>query len=102
MSQHAGPLLRISREDVRQADDIRRAVFALKRPDPWPRVAGYHEVFHLFVVAAAAVQWANKAGLDSATMSPALIFLETFVRVHPSIGVTSLKWGQRFRSSCPP
>jgi hemolysin III len=33
-------------------------IFALKRPDPWPRVAGYHEVFHLFVVAAAAVQWA--------------------------------------------
>jgi hemolysin III len=32
-------------------------VYALRRPDPWPRVAGYHEVFHLLVVAAAAVQW---------------------------------------------
>jgi hemolysin III len=27
--------------------------YALKRPDPWPRVFGYHEVFHAFVVAAA-------------------------------------------------
>jgi len=27
--------------------------YAFKRPDPWPRVFGYHEVFHAFVVAAA-------------------------------------------------
>jgi hemolysin III len=33
-------------------------VYALKRPDPWPSIAGYHEVFHLLVIAAAAVQWA--------------------------------------------
>jgi hemolysin III len=32
-------------------------VYALKRPNPWPAVAGYHEVFHLLVIAAAAVQW---------------------------------------------
>ncbi len=25
--------------------------YALRKPDPWPRVFGYHEVFHLFVVA---------------------------------------------------
>jgi hemolysin III len=28
-------------------------VYALKRPDPWPTVFGYHEVFHLFTVAGA-------------------------------------------------
>jgi hemolysin III len=27
-------------------------VYALKRPDPFPRVFGYHEVFHLIVVLA--------------------------------------------------
>lgn len=26
-------------------------VYALKRPDPWPKVFGYHEVWHLFVLA---------------------------------------------------
>lgn len=25
-------------------------VYALKRPDPWPDVFGFHEIFHLFVV----------------------------------------------------
>lgn len=29
------------------------AVYAYRRPDPLPRVFGYHEIFHLFVVAAA-------------------------------------------------
>ncbi len=29
-------------------------VYALRRPDPLPRVFGYHEIFHLLVVAAAA------------------------------------------------
>ena len=28
-------------------------VYALKRPDPWPAMFGYHEVFHSLVVAAA-------------------------------------------------
>ncbi len=32
-------------------------VYALKRPDPWPAVFGYHEVFHTLVVAAATVHW---------------------------------------------
>jgi hemolysin III len=27
------------------------AVYALKRPDPFPRVFGYHEIFHLLVIA---------------------------------------------------
>lgn len=27
-------------------------VYGLKRPDPWPRVFGFHEVFHAFTVAA--------------------------------------------------
>ena len=28
-------------------------VYALKRPDPWPRVFGFHEIFHLFTLAGA-------------------------------------------------
>jgi hemolysin III len=28
-------------------------VYAFRRPDPFPRVFGFHEIFHLFVVAAA-------------------------------------------------
>lgn len=32
--------------------------YALRRPNPFPRVLGFHEVFHLLVVAAAAVQFA--------------------------------------------
>ena len=30
-------------------------VVGLRRPDPWPEVFGYHEVFHLLVIAAVAV-----------------------------------------------
>ncbi|HEY2320793.1 MAG TPA: hemolysin III family protein [Solirubrobacteraceae bacterium] len=33
-------------------------IFALKRPDPVPAVFGYHEVFHLLVLVAAALQYA--------------------------------------------
>jgi hemolysin III len=33
-------------------------VYAFKRPDPVPTVFGYHEVFHAFVIAAAALQYA--------------------------------------------
>jgi len=32
-------------------------VYAVRRPDPWPRVFGYHEVFHLLVVAGSAVHY---------------------------------------------
>jgi len=33
-------------------------VYATQRPNPSPRVFGYHEVFHMLVIAAAAVQFA--------------------------------------------
>jgi hemolysin III len=32
-------------------------VFALRRPNPWPKVFGFHEVFHLFVIFAAAAHF---------------------------------------------
>lgn len=32
-------------------------VFATRRPDPNPAVFGYHEVWHVFIVAAAACHW---------------------------------------------
>ncbi len=37
-------------------------VYATRRPDPFPRVFGYHEVFHALVVAAAACHLAVVAG----------------------------------------
>jgi hemolysin III len=36
-------------------------VYALKRPDPFPRTFGYHEVFHALVVVAVACQYAAVA-----------------------------------------
>jgi hemolysin III len=33
-------------------------VYASGRPNPWPRVFGYHEVFHALVIVAAALQYA--------------------------------------------
>jgi hemolysin III len=33
-------------------------VYATQRPDPSPAIFGYHEVFHAFVIAAAAIQFA--------------------------------------------
>jgi hemolysin III len=33
-------------------------VHAARRPDPWPEVFGYHEVFHILVILAAALQYA--------------------------------------------
>jgi hemolysin III len=38
------------------------AVYAARRPDPWPRVFGFHELFHAFVVAAAATHYVAMAG----------------------------------------
>jgi hemolysin III len=32
-------------------------VYALRRPDPYPAVFGFHEVFHVFVIAAVACQY---------------------------------------------
>ncbi|HTN51669.1 MAG TPA: hemolysin III family protein [Anaeromyxobacter sp.] len=37
------------------------AVYAARRPDPFPRVFGYHEVFHAMVIAAAALHFAAVA-----------------------------------------
>ena len=34
------------------------AVYALRRPDPFPAVFGYHEIFHLLVIVAVALQYA--------------------------------------------
>ncbi len=37
-------------------------IYALRRPDPWPRVFGFHELFHALVVAAALVHFIAMAG----------------------------------------
>ncbi|MDQ5808259.1 MAG: hemolysin III family protein [Actinomycetota bacterium] len=37
-------------------------VYASQRPNPWPRTFGFHEVFHAFVIAAAAAHFAAMAG----------------------------------------
>jgi hemolysin III len=36
-------------------------VYALKRPDPFPRTFGYHEIFHALVIVAVACQYAAVA-----------------------------------------
>jgi hemolysin III len=33
-------------------------IYALRRPNPNPQVFGYHEIFHLLVIVAAAIQYA--------------------------------------------
>jgi hemolysin III len=33
-------------------------IYALRRPDPRPTVFGYHEIFHVLVIAAAAAHYA--------------------------------------------
>jgi hemolysin III len=37
-------------------------VYARRRPDPWPRTFGFHEVFHVLVIAAATCQYVAIAG----------------------------------------
>jgi hemolysin III len=37
-------------------------VYARQRPDPWPRTFGFHEIFHAFVIVAAAVQYVALVG----------------------------------------
>jgi hemolysin III len=37
-------------------------IYALRRPDPRPKVFGYHEIFHILVIAAAAAHYAAIAG----------------------------------------
>lgn len=36
-------------------------VYAFRRPNPFPRIFGYHEVFHTFVIVAAAAHYASIA-----------------------------------------
>jgi hemolysin III len=38
------------------------AVYAARRPNPWPRTFGFHEVFHTLVILAAATQFVAMAG----------------------------------------
>jgi len=38
---------------------IGAVVYALRRPDPWPSTFGYHEIFHLLVISAAALHYVN-------------------------------------------
>ena len=56
---------------------IGAVVYALKRPNPWPAVFGYHEVFHTLVVAAALAHWCSPCScspadvlFDRATLRP--------------------------------
>ena len=37
-------------------------VYALQRPNPWPRTFGFHEIFHALVIAAAVVHFVAMAG----------------------------------------
>jgi len=37
-------------------------VYALRRPNPWPRIFGFHEVFHALVIAAAVAHFVAIAG----------------------------------------
>ena len=39
------------------AYSVGAVVYALKRPDPFPTVFGYHEIFHLLIVVAVALQY---------------------------------------------
>ena len=32
-------------------------IYAMRRPDPWPKVFGFHEIFHTLVIAAAVVHF---------------------------------------------
>ena len=37
-------------------------VYAMRRPDPWPRTFGFHEIFHALVIAAAAAHYVAVIG----------------------------------------
>jgi hemolysin III len=37
-------------------------IYALRRPDPWPRTFGFHEIFHALVIAAAITHFVAMAG----------------------------------------
>jgi hemolysin III len=56
----AGPLLLLAAGGVLYS--VGAVVYATRRPDPFPRVFGYHEIFHALVVAAAGIHFAVAAG----------------------------------------
>jgi hemolysin III len=37
-------------------------IYAWQRPDPWPRIFGFHEIFHVFVILAAVAHFVALAG----------------------------------------
>jgi hemolysin III len=37
-------------------------IYAARRPDPWPHTFGFHEIFHVLVVAAAVIHFVAMAG----------------------------------------
>jgi hemolysin III len=41
---------------------IGSVVYALRRPDPFPRIFGYHEIFHLLVIAGVVINYGLIAG----------------------------------------
>jgi hemolysin III len=41
---------------------IGAVIFALGRPNPWPRTFGFHEIFHVFVILAAVAHFVAMAG----------------------------------------
>jgi hemolysin III len=41
-------------------------IYAARRPDPFPRIFGYHEIFHALVIAAAACHYAVAASVVAA------------------------------------
>jgi hemolysin III len=51
----AGPLLLLLAGGVLYS--VGSLIYAARRPDPWPRVFGFHEVFHALVVAGTAVHF---------------------------------------------
>jgi hemolysin III len=57
----AGPLATALLLAGGAAYTVGAVIYALRRPDPLPRVFGYHEVFHVLVVAAAALHFAVAA-----------------------------------------
>ncbi|MCU1395737.1 MAG: hypothetical protein JWM34_4165 [Ilumatobacteraceae bacterium] len=38
-------------------------IYARKRPDPWPRVFGFHEIFHVFTIIGAGLHFAAMAAV---------------------------------------
>ena len=56
----AGPLLLLAAGGMLYS--VGAVIYATRRPDPFPRVFGYHEIFHALVVAAAGLHFAVAAG----------------------------------------